>query len=82
VSDRDLSDPAGTVVGMNEREPAELLMLTSVVRTCPDCIDERVFVAIDPDAAFEYACADCGAAIMIDPALDRGASANRRRHVA
>lgn len=81
MSDRDLSDRAGTVVGMNEREPAELLMLTSVVRPCSDCGDDRVFVAVDPEQAFEYACADCGAAMLIDPAVDYEATRSHR-HVA
>ena len=35
---------------------------------------------IDPEAAFEYACADCGAAIMID--LDFELTKANRRHVA
>jgi hypothetical protein len=57
-------------------EPAELLMLTSVVHHCADCGDERVFVAVEIDA--EFACTDCGAAVIIDPALDDPEHTQRR----
>jgi hypothetical protein len=51
---------------------ADNLMLTGVIRPCPDCAGERIFVAPDPchDAyGAEFACTDCGAALFIDPAL-------------
>lgn len=79
MSDHHLPDSAGTVVLMTEREPAELLMLSSVVRHCRDCDGEQTFVVVEPEAAFEFACTECGAAVMIDPALH---SAEPRRHVA
>jgi len=46
-------------------------MLTGVVLPCPDCGDERIFVAPDPlDATArgaDFACTECGAAILVDP---------------
>ena len=51
-------------------EPTELLMLTSVVHHCADCGDERLFVAVEIDLGSEFACTDCGAAVMIDPAFE------------
>jgi hypothetical protein len=53
-------------------DPAEVLMLTGVSRACPDCDGERMFVpaqACDGDMC-DYCCTACGAAVMIDPALD------------
>ena len=47
----------------------ELLMLTSVVHHCADCGDERLFVAVEIDLGSEFACTDCGAAVMIDPGV-------------
>jgi hypothetical protein len=54
---------------------ADLLMLSGVVRSCPDCHDDRIFL---PAGAFPaddaeggaYCCTVCGAALLIDPALD------------
>lgn len=52
---------------------ADNLMLTGVVRPCPDCADERIFVAPDTlheaSAGADFACTDCGAALLIDPCL-------------
>ena len=52
---------------------ADNLMLTGVVRPCPDCADDRIFVAPDPCEAagvgIDFACTDCGAALLIDPCL-------------
>ncbi|MBA3265442.1 MAG: hypothetical protein H0T14_03590 [Nocardioidaceae bacterium] len=53
-------------------DPAEILMASGVVRACPDCIGERIFVSTDECAgeACEFCCTECGAAILIDPAFD------------
>lgn len=53
-------------------DPADLLMLSGVVRACPDCLDERIFVSTDDCGAdgCEYCCTTCGAAVLIDPAFD------------
>ena len=52
-------------------ELADLLMLTGIEWPCPSCAEERLFVVPDPaDAAArgaDFACTDCGAAILIDP---------------
>lgn len=47
-------------------------MLSGVVHTCPDCLDDRIFVSIDEcdTGGCEFGCTSCGAAVMIDPALD------------
>ena len=90
MSEPDLSDPAGTVDRMNERlasgsgqvEPTELLMITSVVHHCADCGDERLFVAVEIDLGSDFACTDCGAAVMIDPAFEYAELAQPHRHVA
>jgi hypothetical protein len=65
-----LSAAPGRLILMSE--PAEVLMLTGVVRPCPDCHGERIFMpaeACDGDVC-DYCCTTCGAAVMIDPALD------------
>lgn len=62
-------------------EPAELLMLTSVVHRCADCEDDRVFIAVETEALYEFACTDCGAAVVIDPAFG-AESARSHRNVA
>ncbi|HLL08858.1 MAG TPA: hypothetical protein VK393_09400 [Nocardioidaceae bacterium] len=50
---------------------AEALMLTGALWPCPDCGDERIFVAPDPldtsARGADLACTDCGAAIFVDP---------------
>ncbi|HEY7043967.1 MAG TPA: hypothetical protein VH419_09900 [Nocardioidaceae bacterium] len=58
--------------------PAELLMLSGVVRECPDCAGEQIFVAADDvvEPGHEagtgaYCCTACGAAILLDPLLER-----------
>lgn len=53
-------------------DPAEILMLSGVVQTCPDCLGDRIFVSIDECAGdqCEFCCTECGAAILIDPAFD------------
>ena len=52
---------------------ADNLMLAGVVRPCPDCADDRIFVAPDPCeeavVGIDFACTDCGAALLIDPCL-------------
>lgn len=55
---------------MNDR--AEILMLSGIVRACPDCRDERIFVPVeecDGDGC-DFCCTSCGAAVMIDPVCD------------
>jgi len=56
---------------------ADLLMLSGVVRDCPDCAAERIFVATDdgPDPGVAYCCATCGAAILVDLFLDSASAA-------
>jgi hypothetical protein len=53
---------------------ADLLMLSGVVRSCPDCHDERIFLPAGAfpteDESGAYCCTVCGAALLIDPALD------------
>ena len=51
---------------------ADSLMLTGVVRPCPDCVAERIFVATDEcgDDRCAFCCTDCGAAVLIDPLVD------------
>ncbi|MBA2443798.1 MAG: hypothetical protein H0V49_00470 [Nocardioidaceae bacterium] len=60
-------------------DPAETLMKSGVVHTCPDCRGERIFVSIGEcaDDQCEYCCTCCGAAMMIDPAFDYSAAVQR-----
>ncbi len=61
-------------------DAADLLMLTGVARPCPDCNADRIFVPVDEDAdrtAAEYCCTACGAAMLIDPCLDRALAITR-----
>jgi len=64
----------------SQSEPTELLMLTSVVHRCGDCGDDTLFVAVEIDLGSEFACTECGAAVMIDPAFEYGLK--HHRHVA
>ncbi len=52
---------------------ADLLMMSGVVRDCPDCAAERIFVStddqLDPGVG-AYCCTTCGAAILMDLFLD------------
>ncbi len=62
---------------MNDR--SETLMLSGIVRACPDCVDERIFVPVsdcDGDGC-EFCCTSCGAAVMIDPVCDYTVVATR-----
>lgn len=52
---------------------ADLLMLSGVVRGCPDCADEQIFMPVDDGtetphdlSASAYCCSACGAAILVD----------------
>jgi hypothetical protein len=52
---------------------ADLLMLSGVVRECPDCDAEQIFMPVDDGAetphdlsASAYCCSACGAAILVD----------------
>ncbi len=54
-------------------------MLSGIVRACPDCIDERIFVPVsdcDGDGC-EFCCTSCGAAVMIDPVCNHTVAAAR-----
>jgi len=57
-------------------QPVDLLLLTSVVHPCADCGGERIFVVVEGSAhdSGEYCCTYCGAAVVIDPAVDSTAS--------
>jgi hypothetical protein len=58
---------------------ADILMVSGVSRSCPDCLDVRIFVPADdehPDTA-AYCCTDCGAAVLIDPGFEYDALASR-----
>jgi hypothetical protein len=62
---------------------ADLLMLSGVVRSCPDCHDERIFlpagaILLESVHDGEYCCTGCGAALLIDPALDLAMPASTR----
>ena len=52
---------------------ADNLMLTGVVRHCPDCAGDRIFVAPqgcdEMSGGCDFCCTDCGAALLIDPCL-------------
>lgn len=59
---------------------ADLLMLSGVVRPCPDCADERIFVPVLEDCdrdACEFCCTSCGAAVLIDPVLEAAVTVRR-----
>jgi uncharacterized protein (DUF983 family) len=60
-------------------EIADLLMLSGMVRLCPDCGDERIFVPIDTPDDAAMCCTMCGAALLVDPLVDRALAAE---HVA
>jgi uncharacterized protein (DUF983 family) len=53
---------------------ADLLMLRGVARRCPDCHDECIFVPTAAPDDGEYCCTRCGAALLIDPAIEPPAS--------
>ncbi len=52
---------------------ADLLLMSDLVRDCPDCAAERIFVptddGLDPGVG-SYCCTTCGAAILMDLFLD------------
>lgn len=50
-----------------------LLMMRGVVRECPDCMTEQIFVPVDDSfdepsdvSVSAYCCATCGAAIVVE----------------
>ena len=67
-----------TVMGMTKRastpeSAADMLMLSGVVRVCPDCDVDQIFMPVDDGAetphdlsASAYCCTACGAAILVD----------------
>jgi hypothetical protein len=68
---------SGTVNAMDTT--VELLLLDAVTRHCPDCGDERIFVAADcerPEAC-EFCCTTCGAALLVDPLFDYSVRTSR-----
>jgi hypothetical protein len=52
--------------------PADVLMLSAVARFCPDCRAQTVFLPVDDcdGDRCEFCCTSCGAAIVVDPALE------------
>jgi hypothetical protein len=56
---------------------ADLLMLRGVVRGCPDCHDDCIFVPTAAPDDGEYCCTMCGAALLIDPAIEVAARTTR-----
>jgi hypothetical protein len=60
-------------------DAAEILMLSGVARFCPDCLDESLFLPVDECEGdhCEFCCTSCGAAILIDPALEVAISLTR-----
>lgn len=58
------------------------LLFEGVARPCPDCAEERLFVAaaIERGELSEYCCTWCGAALLIDPLF--GTRVVRERDVA
>lgn len=85
----ELSVARVTVWGMTKRSPspasaADLLMMSGVVRVCPDCAVDQIFVPVDDTAdaphdlsACAYCCAGCGAAILVDVFLEPAAAGVR-----
>jgi hypothetical protein len=62
----------------------DLLMMSGVVRECPDCAVAQIFVPVDDGAeiphdlsASAHCCTTCGAAILIDLFLEPAAAAVR-----
>lgn len=58
------------------------LMLTGTVLPCPDCADDRIFVAPEAGDAIagDYCCTDCRAAVSVEaqpPSSSRNRSASR-----
>jgi hypothetical protein len=56
---------------------ADLLMMSGVVRECPDCAVDQIFVPVDDAtesphdlSASAYCCTTCGAAILVDVFLE------------
>lgn len=63
---------------------AELLMMSGVVRPCPDCDVEQIFVPVDDGSdsphdlgARAYCCTSCGAAILVDLFVEPAAAGVR-----
>ena len=59
-------------------QAADLLMTSGVVRRCPDCTMDQIFMPVDDTSsdhpldlsASAYCCTSCGAAILIDLFLE------------
>ena len=63
---------------------ADLLMTSGVVRHCPDCDVDQIFMPVDDGfdpphdlSAGAYCCSSCGAAILVDLFLEPAAAAVR-----
>ncbi len=63
---------------------AELLMMSGVVRECPDCDVDQIFMPVDdaPEvphdiSASAYCCMTCGAAILVDLLVEPAAAGVR-----
>ncbi len=63
---------------------AELLMMSGVVRECPDCDVDQIFMPVDEGSdhphdlsASAYCCTSCGAAILVDLFVEPAAAGVR-----
>lgn len=63
---------------------ADLLMMSGVVRECPDCAVDQIFVPVDDGTELPHdlsasacCCTTCGAAILVDLFLEPAAAAVR-----
>ncbi len=55
-------------------------MLGGTVAACADCGDERLFVPVDePDAAGEFCCTTCDAAVLLLALLEAPSTSRSRR---
>ncbi|MGH3471965.1 MAG: hypothetical protein ACRDPG_07960 [Nocardioidaceae bacterium] len=52
---------------------SDLLMVSGVALTCPDCGGERILVPAvdDTPGSAAYCCTTCGAALLVDPPFVR-----------
>lgn len=67
-------------------DAADALMLTGMPLQCPDCGDERIFVAPESGEStpgwVDYVCTDCGAAVSLLAVLAEGSPASRSARTA
>lgn len=53
------------------------LMLSGITALCPDCGDERIFVAVEVTTAAEFCCTSCDAAVFLIDGLSAAALTDR-----